>query len=398
MNPVRKHPGLFLGSLIILVLIGIGFVPRPILVDIVQVDRSPLRVTIEEEGKTRVIDHYLLSAPVDGYLRRIDLHVGDPVSRGQQIGNLEPLRPAVLDTRARAEAEARIAAATAALNAAEQEVRAADADASYAADEAGRIRQLHVSGAVSLDRLQSAEADARRTLARLESARFAVQIAQYEKIASEASLKYSVVGTEDEQAETVILRAPVDGSVLKLHHQSEGVVYKGEPLVDLGDPHSLEIVVEVLSRDAVRITEGMRVLLTRWGGDGTLQGSVRIIEPTGFTKISALGVEEQRVLVIVDIDSAPELWERLGDGYRVETAFILWEEPEVLQIPTSAMFREGDGWAVYVVNQNRAERRKVEPGQRGGIYTQVLSGLEQGEQIINHPGDNLEAGSRVRLR
>ncbi len=398
MNPVRKHPGLFLGSLIILILIGIGFVPRPILVDMVTVKRAPLRVTIEEEGKTRVIDHYLLSAPVDGYLRRIDLHVGDPVSRGQQIGNLEPLRPAVLDTRARAEAEARIAAATAALNAAEQEVRAADADASYAADEVGRIRQLHKSGAVSLDRLQQAEADARRTQARLESARFAVQIAQYEKIASEASLKYSVVGTEDEQAETVILRAPVDGSVLKLHHQSEGVVYKGEPLVDLGDPHTLEIVVEVLSRDAVRISEGMRVLLTRWGGDGTLQGSVRTIEPTGFTKISALGVEEQRVLVIVDIDSAPELWERLGDGYRVETAFILWEEPEVLQIPTSAMFRDGDGWAVYVVNQNRAERRKVEPGQRGGIYTQVLSGLEEGDQIINHPGDNLEVGNRVRSR
>jgi HlyD family secretion protein len=190
----------------------------------------------------------------------------------------------------------------------------------------------------------------------------------------------------------------VDGSVLKIHHQSEGVVYKGEPLVDLGDPHSLEIVVEVLSRDAVRITEGMRVLLTRWGGDGTLQGSVRTIEPTGFTKISALGVEEQRVQVIVDIDSAPQLWERLGDGYRVETAFILWEEPEVLQIPTSAMFRQGDGWAVYVVTNKRAETRNVEPGQRGGIYTQILSGLDVGVQIINHPGDNLEAGSRVRSR
>jgi HlyD family secretion protein len=398
MNPLRKHPGLIFGSLIILVLTGIGFVPRPVLVDIVTVKRSPLRVTIEEEGKTRVIDHYLLSAPVDGYLRRINLHVGDPVSRGQTIGSLEPLRPAVLDTRARAEAEARIAAATAALKAAEQEVSAADADAGYAADELGRIRQLHESGAVSLDKLQQAEADARRTLARLESARFAVQIAQYEKIAAEASLKYSVVATADEQSETVTLSSPVDGSVLKIHHQSEGVVYKGEPLVDLGDPHSLEIVVEVLSRDAVRITEGMRVLLTRWGGDGTLQGSVRTIEPTGFTKISALGVEEQRVQVIVDIDSAPQLWERLGDGYRVETAFILWEEPEVLQIPTSAMFRQGDGWAVYVVTNKRAETRNVEPGQRGGIYTQILSGLDVGVQIINHPGDNLEAGSRVRSR
>jgi HlyD family secretion protein len=395
---LRNHPVLTIGAVIILVLIGIGFMPRPVLVDVVTVTRGPLTVTINEEGKTRVMDHYLLSAPVDGYIRRINLEVGDPVTKGQPLGSLEPLRPAVLDTRARAEAEARVASAMAALNAAEQEVSAAAADTQYAADEQRRLKQLFDSGAVSLDQLQQADANARRTAARHESARFAVEIARYEKIAAEASLKYSVAGGADEQTESEMILAPVDGSVLKIHHQSEGVVYKGDPLVDIGDPHSLEIVVEVLSRDAVRITPGMRVLLMRWGGDGTLQGSVRTVEPTGFTKISALGVEEQRVLVIVDIVSSPELWDRLGDGYRVETAFVIWEEPEVLQVATSAMFRQGGAWTVYVVNNGRAEPRAVQPGQRSGISTQIVSGLDEGELVINHPGDNLEAGSRVKSR
>jgi len=398
MNVLRNHPVLVSGAVIILVLIGIGFMPRPVLVDIVTVTRGPLTVTINEEGKTRVMDHYLLSAPVDGYLRRINLEVGDPVTRDQPLGSLEPLRPAVLDTRARAEAQARVASAMAALSAAEQEVSAAAADTQYAADEQRRLKQLFDSGAVSLDQLQQADANARRTAARLESARFAVEIARYEKIAAEASLKYSVAGGTDEPTESEMILAPVNGSVLKIHHQSEGVVYKGDPLVDIGDPHSLEIVVEVLSRDAVRITPGMRVLLTRWGGDGTLQGSVRTVEPTGFTKISALGVEEQRVLIIIDIVSSPELWERLGDGYRVETAFVIWEEPDVLQIPTSAMFRQGDAWTVYVVENGRAEPRPILPGQRSGLSTQIVSGLDEGELVINHPGDNLEAGSRVKSR
>lgn len=398
MNVLRNHPVLVTGAILVLVLIGIGFMPRPVLVDIVTVSREPLTVTINEEGKTRVMDHYLLSAPVDGYVRRINLEVGDPVVKDQPIGSLEPLRPAVLDTRARAEAEARIAAATAALSAAVQEVSAAGADARYAADELVRLRSLHESGAIALDRLQLAEADARRTAARLESARFAVEIARYEKIAAEASLKYSVAGAADEQAATVTILAPVNGSVLKIHHQSEGVVYKGEPLVDIGDPRSLEVVVEVLSRDAVRIEPGMRVLLSRWGGDGNLQGSVRTVEPTGFTKVSALGVEEQRVLVIVDIVSSPDLWQRLGDGYRVETAFVLWEQPDVLQVPSSALFRQGDGWAVYVVDNGRAVQRSVEPGQRSGLSTQIISGLEEVEQVVNHPGDNLQDGSRVKAR
>ena len=395
---LRKHPGLVTGAIIIIVVIGVGFVPRPVLVDTVVTNRAPLIVTIEEEGKTRVIDHFVLSAPVDGYARRIDLDVGDPVNMSQDIISLEPLRSNVLDPRSRAEAEARVSAAIAAQNAAEREVRASEADAEYAEDEANRLKKLFETGAIPLDRLQKSEADARRTRARLESAKFSVQIADFEKISAEAALKYSAGQEEGEEMGTVFIRAPVSGRVLKIHHESEGVVYKGDQLIDIGDPLSLEVVVEVLSRDAVRLNPGTRVLLTRWGGEETLEGRVRTIEPVGFTKISALGVEEQRVFVIVDITTAKDKWVRLGDGYRVETAFVIWEGNSILQIPSSALFRDGDSWALYVVINGRARLRNVQPGQRSGISTEILSGIDEDEVIINHPGDNLDDGSRVRSR
>ena len=395
---LRKHPVLVIGSIIIIIIIGIGFIPRPILVDTVVARRAPLTVTIEDEGKTRIIDHYVLSAPVDGYSRRIDLNVGDPVDMGQDIISLEPLRSNVLDPRSRAEAQARVSASSAALNAAEREARAAEADAQYAADEATRLKSLFDTGAIPLDRLQQSEADARRTRARLESARFSAQVSEFEKVSAEAALKYSAAQANGEQMESVYIRAPVSGRVLMIHHESEGVVYKGEPLIDIGDPLSLEVVVEVLSRDAVRISLGTRVVLSRWGGEDTLEGVVRTIEPVGFTKISALGVEEQRVYVIVDITTPKDRWMRLGDGYRVETAFVLWEEENILQIPSSALFRNGDNWAIFVVVDDTAELRQVEPGQRSGISTEILTGIIESDIVINHPGDNLDEGSRVRSR
>jgi HlyD family secretion protein len=398
MQILRKHPGLVIGSIVILAIIGIGFIPRPVVVDTVVAGRARLTVTIEEEGRTRVIDHYVLSAPVDGFARRIDLDVGDVVEMGQEIIRLEPLRSNVLDPRSRAEAEARVSATIAALNAAEREVRAAEADAQYAKDEAKRIQRLFESGAIPLGQLQQSDADARRTQARLESARFSAQVAEFEKVSAEAALSYSAAPENGAQMESVYISAPVSGRVLKIHHESEGVVSRGEPLIDIGDPLSLEVVVEVLSRDAVRISPGMRVLITRWGGEAPLEGLVRTIEPVGFTKISALGVEEQRVYVIVDITTPRERWMRLGDGYRVETAFVLWEGDNILQVPSSALFRIGDSWAVYVVADSRAELRRVEPGRRSGISTGIRSGVSEADLVINHPGDNLAEGSRVRAR
>lgn len=398
MPAMRKYLGLTASIIIILAIIGIGLIPRPTLVDIVLAKRGPLQVTIEEEGKTRVIDHYVLSAPVDGFARRINLEIGDAVEKDQQIVSLEPLRSNVLDPRSRAEAEARVSAAKAALNAANQNARAAEADAQFAEDEKKRFQRLYESGTIPYDKYQQSITDAQRTKAKLESTKFAVQVAQFEKTAAEAALRYSAAQASGEDPETVSIKAPVSGKVLKIHHKSEGVVNKGDPLIDIGDPHSLEVEVEVLSRDAVRIKPGTKVEFTRWGGNATLEGSVRTVEPVGFTKISALGVEEQRVHVIVDITSPKNEWKDLGDGYRVETSFILWEGKNILQVPSSALFHHGDGWALYTANNNIAELRIVKTGQRSGITTQILSGISESEKIINHPGDNLEPGVRIRSR
>ena len=395
---LKKHLGLIVAAVCVVGIIAIGFIPRPALVDIAVAKRDTLQVTIEEEGKTRVIDRYVLSAPVDGYARRLDLNVGDAVNKNQKILSLEPLRSSVLDPRSRAEAEARLAAATATLSSAERNVNAAEADAEFAASELDRLRQLYESRTISLDRFQQAEANARRTRANLESARFNAEVAQFEKKAARAALDYSAASTTDDAPETVSITAPVSGSVLKIHHESEGVVKKGEPLLEIGDPLSLEVEVDVLSRDAVQISAGTAVRFERWGGNSSLQGVVRTIEPVGFTKISALGVEEQRVLVIVDIISPKEEWQRLGDGYRMETVFVLWEGENILQIPSSALFKRQDSWAVFVINDERASLRQVELGQRSGTTAEIVSGLSEGEAVINHPGNNIEDSSRVRGR
>ena len=398
MEFLRRHPGIVIITAIVLVLVGIGFIPRPIAVDAVAVTRGRLTVMIEEEGRTRLVDHYQVSAPVDGFAERIDLEVGDTVEAGQVVGRIRPMQPVVLDARSRTEAEARRAAADAARQAAVRDLQAATADAEYARDDANRLQQLFDRGNIPLDTLQMAQVNARRTQARLESARFAVQIAEYELKAAAAVLDISGSGSGSADEVGIAIESPVSGRVLRILHESEGVVSRGTALLDVGDPASLEIEVDVLSRDAVRIDPGTRVALTRWGGDEALEGRVRTVEPVGFTRISALGVEEQRVLVIVDIVSPKVLWQRLGDGYRVEAAFILSDDDNVLQIPSSTLFRQNGQWAVYMIVNGRAEMRNVETGRRSGLVTEILDGVDEGALLINHPGDTLEPGSRVKPR
>lgn len=371
-----------------------GFLPGPVPVDLEKVSRGLMQVAIEEEGKTRVKDRFVLSAPVAGYMRRITLDVGDTVKKGQTLVELEPLRSVVLDPRSRAAAEAAVSGAAAGLKAAEENVRAADAAAEYARVSLDRTKKLYDLGYTSRDALDQAEAEAKRTEANLLSSKSAERAARAELEKARAALGYAAQGGN----RAVPVKTPVNGRVLRTHRESEGVVNSGEPLVDVGDPASLEVKVEVLSSDAVRIKPGTPVFLERWGGDTTLTGKVRVIEPAGFTKISSLGVEEQRVLVIADITSLPESWQRLGDGYRVEARFIVWEKEGVLQIPASALFRKGDGWSVFVVKDNRARLRQVSIGQRNGLTAQVLSGIEEGETVIKHPDDLVREGVKVKPR
>jgi len=210
-------------------------------------------------------------------------------------------------------------------------------------------------------------------------------------------LEYTTMDDKHAQ-ETVPIRSPISGRILKLEHECEGPVRTGEPLMEVGDPTVLEVEVDVLSADAVKIKPGMKVLFDRWGGDEPLQGVVRTVEPVAFTKISALGVEEQRVLVISDFTSPKELWERLGDGYRVEAQFVIWQNDDTLQVPTSSLFRYQDGWAVFVIDNNRARLRAIKVGHRSGLTAQILDGVKQGERVVNHPGDEIENGTRVKVR
>lgn len=375
-----------------------GFMPRAVPVDVAAVETGPFVVTVEEEGKTRVRERYIVSAPVSGTLRRIALKVGDAVKPDQVIAEIEPARSDALDPRTRAQAQAQTGAAQAALAVAQENARAAAAALKLAQQERARAESLRESNFVSAQALDTARTAETRARAVQQAADHAVRVARFELEMARAAVASTARLQAGAPAERLSVRAPVEARVLKLVRESEGAVLAGQPLLEIGNPESLEVEVEVLSTHAVKITPGSRVILDRWGGDSAVEGSVRVVEPTGFTKISALGVEEQRVRVIVDFTSPREAWHRLGDGYRVEARFVIWEGADVLQLPASALFRQGEGWATFVLEAGRARLKPVEVGQRAGLRAQVLSGLDAGEQVITHPDDKISDGTRVKLR
>ncbi len=394
---IRKHPLIAVFSIVVLVLLALGFMPQPVLVETVAVTQAPLSVTIEEEGRTRVIDRYVISAPVSGVTCRQQLKVGDNVKQGQTLLSITPLESQVLDARSRAQAEAQQQAAEAAFNAAQEQALAAAAAAQLAQNELQRLQPLMQQSMISREDFDRARTQVQTTAAAKRSADFNVETARYELEAASSLLDYSAAISLGEPAERVAVRSPIDGRILKINRQCEGPVKTGEPLLEVGDPAALEVEVDVLSADAVKIKPGMQVLFERWGGETPLQGIVRIVEPVGFTKTSALGVDEQRVLVISDFTSPTEQWSRLGDGYRVEARFILWQQNEVLQVPASSLFRYDDGWAVFIVQNERAVRRPVQVGQRNGLRAQILSGVKKGEQVINHPADDVDDDVPVKV-
>lgn len=394
---MRWKRWLFIGALLAAVTLAVlyGFRPQPALVEAEPVKRGPMRVTIEEEGKTRVSDRYVVSAPLAGYAHRITLKEGDAVAQGQVITQLEPLSAPALDARSRAQTEAQVAAAEAAVAAARERVRAALSDMRYQEAELARMEKLMKSGDVARDRYDRTVLEERRARAALNEAEQQVEAAEARVKAERATLQ---VSASLRTGERIPVRAPVAGRVLKVVRDSEGVVTPGQPLLELGSVRSLEVVVDLLSADAVRVAPGTRAILSRWGGDQPLEARVRKIEPLAFTKISALGVEEQRVPVVLDITSAQEEWSRLGAGYRVEAAFVLWESAEVLQVPASALFRQGDGWSVFTIDQGKAQRKAVQVGHRNGLAAEVLSGLSGNERVITHPDSSVTDGKQVEIR
>lgn len=399
--PLKKHPVIAIIAVMIIGLLVWGYWPQAIMVEIATAKHAPLTITIEEEGRTRVIDRYIISAPVDGVACRVQLNVGDPVEKDQVLLGITPLESQVLDPRSRAQAQAQVKAARSALHAAEEQANSALASSQFADTELNRLRPLADKQIISREAFDKVTTEAQTAAAAKRSANFNVEVARYELQAAKTVLEYTAGKTADkgdETAERVPVRAPITGRILKLIRECEGPVRTGEPLLEVGDPSALEVEVDVLSADAVKIKPGMEVLFDRWGGDHPLQGIVRIIEPVGFTKVSALGVEEQRVLIISDFSSPAKQWQRLGDGYRVEAQFILWHEENTLQVPASSLFRYQDGWAVFVVEENTAKRRAIKVGQRNGLIAQILDGIKAGETVINHPSDQVEDGVRVEPR
>lgn len=386
-----------LAGVAILALLALAFRPQAVAVDMAETVRGPMTVTVRDEGRTRVRNEYIVSAPVAGQLLRVPLKPGDHVHAGDPIAQIVPPDPNFLDARTRAELEAALEFAEAALAAAETEAERAAAEAAFARTDVERLETLRSRDLASQDALDRARLQLRVAEAGVGVAERQTRARQAEVAAARARLQQP--GAAEAKASPVEVRAPVTGRVLRVTQESEAVIAVGAEIMALGDPRDLEVVAELLSTDAVGITAGAEVLIENWGREvEPLRGRVRLVEPYGFLKISALGVEEQRVNVIIDLVDPPSAWASLGHGYRVEAAVVTWSADDVVQAPVAALFRSNGQWAVFRVADGRAVLTPVEVGHDNGRNAEILSGLEAGETIILYPGEQLADGTRVAPR
>ena len=394
-----RHAKRILGLLLavgLVALIVVAAIPRPVQVDVASLQHGAMQVTVDEDGRSRVKDRHVVSAPLTGSLARIELHPGDQVEGGQVVARILPLAAPLLDVRTRSEAEARVSAALAAQRQARAQIERAQAAMEFAKTNAARARELTASQVTTQQALEQALLGARTSSAELESARFGARVADSEVTMARAVLG-RLAGKGAKREEQLEVPAPVAGRILRVMQESEGVVQMGAPLLELGDPQTLEIVVDVLTRDAVEIQPGARAIIDRWGGT-PLDARVRLVEPSAFTRLSALGVEEQRVNVIIDIVAPREQWKSLGDGYRVEAHIVTWEEPRVLKVPASAVFRHESSWALFRADGGVARLTKVGIGKRTAREVQIVSGIAPPASVIVYPSDRVSDGVKVRTR
>jgi HlyD family secretion protein len=387
-------------GVVLLLVLGYLFKPRPIIVEMAQVAKGQLQEIISDEAKTRVHDVYTLSAPVTGHLRRITAEVGDSVERlATIVAEIEPIDPDFLDPRSEAQAKADIKAADSAMSLAQAEVNQAQAELDFALAEFDRMRELRVSNSVSARELDNSERAYKTALAVLATAEAGLQMRMYELERSQAlMLSPSTTQTQHGSCQCVNITAPVSGRILAVLNKSEGVVMAGTALLEIGDPEDLEIVVELLSFDAVKVQPGQVVNIKNWGGSQPLVGRVNRIEPIGFMKVSALGIEEQRVNVIVDIASEYNRWARLGHGYQVDVEIVLWEGKDLLTVPVTALFRDQDKWAIFVVREQVAEKQVISIGHKNAFNVEVIAGLNEGDWYVSHPNNQIAHGVKVSSR
>lgn len=395
-----KRIVLLVVALAVVVGLVLAFQPRPLAVDTALVEKGRYEQSIEEDGKTRVKERYTVSSPLTGMLERIQLHAGDPVDESTVLATIQPVQPPLIDARSRRELSARLAAAQAARLRADSSVDAAKVAADYAKRELGRTRELRKGGAIAESELDRAELEAQARNKELEAAEFGARVARHEVDMARAALAQASGTRVGHQAPGEIwkIRSPVRGVVLHVLAESAGVVSPGTPLLELADPSALEVVVDVLSTDAVEIQPGDPVAIERWGGPRPLSGRVRLIEPSAKTKLSALGVEEQRVNTVIDLLSPHEQWKTLGDGFRVEARIVTFEKDGAVKLPASALFRDKQQWDVYVVDGERARKRAVQITRRSSTEAMVESGVKPGDRVIIYPGDAVKDGIRVKVR
>ena len=395
MRWLLRHKTLIAATLVVVAIVAMAVWPEAIEVDLTRVTRGPMQVTLDEDGETRVRDRFVVSAPVAGRLQRIELEPGDPVVKGRTVvARLAPAAAPLLDPRTRSELEAAVAAAQAAVGQAQAERDRLATALTRARTSLGRQRELNKAGAISADALEAAETSVRVAEEASRAADFTVTRAQHELELARARLAGPVLGGRA----SVDVVAPVDGVILKRLRESETVVPASDQILEIGDPSKLEIVADFLSTDAVQIRPGTKVLIEQWGGGETLNGRVRRVEPSGFMKVSALGVEEQRVNVLIDFVDPPSAVKALGDAYRVEVRVVTWQSDSVVKVPVGALFRRGEGWAVFLVDHNAVKLQPVTLGQRNDTEGQILEGLAEGQMLVLHPPDTLQDGMRIRAR
>ena len=395
----RLGPRILIGLIIAVLALAIFFAMRspPIDVDVAAVTKGPMLVTINDEGETRVRDMFVISAPINGRLMRINLDAGDRVIAGKTVvARIMPAQPDFLNARSEAETRAQIRSLESAVQSSAARIAQAEADRKLTAANFERIDALYQRGFATKTAQDAARAARDSSAARLTEARGAAESARFELRAARARLMGP--STNSTSSEILSVYSPESGSVLRLTHESETPISAGTPIVEIGNPADVEIVTDLLSTDAVKIKPGGRVLIENWGGDKPLTGKVQRIEPFGFTKISALGVEEQRVNVVIDFADPLIARQRLGHVYRVIVKIVEWRGKDVLQAPISALFRNKGQWSAFVKRDGKAGLAPVKIGRMNDERAQILAGLKAGEQVILHPSEKIDDGTRIRLR
>lgn len=398
MHPGRRR-AIFIAMLVLAIAGALtwSFLPRAVPVEVAEVTRGPMAVQVSDNGRTRVREIYRLSAPVNGRLLRVEVHPGDEVVGSKTlVAELQPIPPSFLDVRTRAQATAAVDAAQAAQTLATAEVRRQRAQLEFAASEYARTEALMKLDATSRANLERARLERDSAAAALASAEAALKVKRSDLAAARALLIDPGSAAGQSPRDSIPLVAPVSGSVLRVASESETALPAGTPILEVGDPHKIEVVAELISEDAVKVRAGDIATITDWGGPVPLDARVRRVEPAGFTKISALGVEEQRVNVLLDPSGPSAPWSTLADGFRVIVHITVWSKPDVVRVPVSALFRQGGGWAVFLLRQGRAVRATASIGHANEEFAEVLTGLHPGDRVIIHPSDRIRDGVRVR--